>query len=201
MRFLRIGIFILITIAQSLSSSADIIDLLPIQSEVLNGYNRDSVVSQINQAPRNDIVGIWQFVDSGAEIVIEQFTPNNIPQSHNNFYRIVILKASSLSIEPGTVMGYITITSKRNKFDARIYTEGGLSGILSKPKNFTLTLTDDQFLEFSQYKKQVKVDLWRWLPYIYRVRLSIKDTRPKGLDGCIKIYPQPKTKPLTPRYL
>ena len=133
MRFLRIGIFILITIAQSLSSSADIIDLLPIQSEVLNGYNRDSVESQINQAPRNDIVGIWQFVDSGAEIVIEQFTPNNIPQSHNNFYRIVILKASSLSIEPGTVMGYITITSKRDKFDARIYTEGGLSGILSKP--------------------------------------------------------------------
>lgn len=177
------------------------LDLLPSTSVVLEGYDIDSVKTRMKQSPLHAVEGIWQFVGDGATIVIEQFNPDMIAGTQTNFYRIVIVKSPMLSISPGTIMGYMTATAKKGCFDARLYTSGGIHGVLSTPRTFTLTLTDDNRLSFSEYKKEVKVNLWRWLPYVYRVGISIKDTRPKGLDGCLRIYPPSTTQPLNPRYL
>lgn len=175
--------------------------LLPVNSEVLGGYERDSVENRMMQAPLHAIEGVWQFLGDGAIIAIEQFDPDMLAGSQNYFYRMVIVKSPMLSIRPGTVMGYVSATAKMGCYEAYVYTSGGLHGLLSKPRTFTLTLTDDNRLVFSEYKKEVKVNLWRWLPYVYRVGLSIKDTRPKGLDGCVRLFPQPVSQPLNPRYL
>lgn len=178
-----------------------ILESLPAHSDILDGYDKTAVINRLKQLPLHAIEGVWQFVEDGAIISIERFNPNFIADKQDNIYRMVIIKSPMRAIQPGTIMGYITTTTKRNNYDAHIYTSGGLSGILSKPKTFTLTITDDQFMSFNEYKKELKVNLWRWLPYIYRIGLSIKDTRPKGLDGCIRIYPQSTAQPLNPRYL
>ena len=175
---------------------------IPSQSIVIDGYEKASVIARMKQAPLHNIEGVWQFVDDGAVIAIERFNPDYIAGTQTNHYRMVIIKSPVLSIERGTVMGYIISTAKRNIFDAYIYTSGGLEGLLSKPKTFTLNLSDDNLLSFNEYKTEVKINLWRWLPYIYRVGLSITNSRPKGLDGCIRIYPLSATQPpLNPRYL
>lgn len=182
----------------SLYTSAQII---PNQSEVLEGYEKDSVIARMKEMPLHNIEGVWQFVNDGAIIAIERFNPDNIAGIQNNHYRMVIIKSPMRAIEQGTVMGYITSTAKRNIYDASIYTSGGLEGILSLPKTFTLNLSDDNLLSFNEYKTEININLWKWVPYIYRVGFSITDTRPKGLDGCARIYPISNSKPLNPRYL
>ena len=202
MTIFRLVIIAILIIIKSSITFANVIDDLPIESKIIDGYNtRDSVIENLKQAPLHSIEGVWQFVDNGAEIVIEQYTPDALYNAPTHLYRIIIISSPMLSISPGTIMGYITTTAKANTYDARIYTQGELSGILSKPDKFTLTLNDDKYLSFSKYKKTIKANLWRWLPYVYRIGLTINDTRPKGLDGCIRIYPHPKTPPLSPRYL
>lgn len=196
----RLIIFILLNL-YSWSLTAGNFDLLPDESIVLEGYDIDSVKMRMKQSPLHTIEGVWQFVGDGATIVIEQFNPDMIAGTQHNFYRIVIIKSPMLSISPGTVMGYMAATAKKDCFDARLYTSGGIQGVLSTPRTFTITLTDDNRLSFSEYKKEIKVNLWRWLPYVYRVGISIKDTRPKGLDGCLRIYPPSTTQPINPRYL
>lgn len=183
-------------------SQNNILDQLPNQSIVLKGYEYHNVTTRLSQAPLHDIEGIWQFVDNGTTIAIEQFNPDVIAGVQSHLYRIVIINSARLSIEPGTVMGYASATTKENCFDARIFTDGKLNGILSIPQTFTLNLTDDASrLSFNEYKTEVKINLWRLIPYIYRVGVSVKNTRPKGLDGCIKIYPKTTSVPINPRYL
>lgn len=199
---LRHIIFALLTLVFSHATSAHILDALPEESQVLNGYQYDSVVTRLDQSPLHDIEGVWQFIDNGATIVIERFDPDVVAGYQANIYRIIIIKSPMLSIENGTLMGYISNTAKRNCYEGKLYTKGSLDGILSKPQTFTLNLTDDYLLSFHEYKTEVKIDLWRWIPYMYRVGFSIKNTRPKGLDGCVRIYPQSTTHPpLNPRYL
>ena len=178
------------------------LDQLPCHSSVLKGYEYDNVITRLSQAPLHDIEGIWQFVDNGTTIAIEQFNPDVIVGEQPYLYRIVIINSDRLSIETGTIMGYASATTKENCFDARIFSDGKLNGILSIPKTLTMNLTNDASrLSFNEYKTEVKINLWRLIPYIYRVGFSIKNTRPKGLDGCIKIYPKSTSAPISPRYL
>ncbi|MBR5551830.1 MAG: hypothetical protein IKV83_07940 [Muribaculaceae bacterium] len=182
-------------------ASANILDHLPQESHTLEGYHIDSVKTRMLQVPLHNIEGVWQFLDNATTIAIERVNDNASSQYlHQYIYRIVILKPQQLSIEPGTIMGYISATAKKDNYEAYIYTDSTLEGILSIPKKFTLTLSDNH-LAFNEYKTSVSINLWRWIPYIYRVGVSVTNTRPKGLDGCVRIYPQSTSAPLTPRYL
>lgn len=195
------NIIILAFLSLSIHASGSILDELPTESQVLDGFSTiDSVKTRISQSPRHEIEGIWQFLDNGSIVAIERYDPNNILENTQYFYRIVIIKSNQLHIEPGTIMGYAIATTKPNCYDAHIYTSSLLDGILSSPHTFTLNLKDD-FLSFNRYKTEIKVNLWRWLPYIYRIGLSVNNTRPNGLDGCLRIYPQSAKKPHAPRYL
>ena len=191
----------IIAIAIWSQASANILDQLPQESHTLEGYNIDSVKTRMSQAPLHNIEGVWQFLDNATTIAIERINDDASSQYlHQYVYRIVIINPEQLSIEPGTIMGYISATAKKDHYEAYIYTDSSLEGLLSIPKKFTLNLSDNH-LVFNEYKTSVSINLWRWIPYIYRVGVSIKNTRPKGLDGCVRIYPQSTSAPLTPRYL
>ena len=140
---MRLTISILVTLLLSIQASAHILNELPSQSQVLKGYELDSVKLRMKQSPLHDIEGVWQFIDNGTTIAIERFDPQNIPGQQTYVYRIVIIKSPRLSLENGTVMGYITNTAKRNCYECALYTDGGLNGILSRPQTFTLNLTDN----------------------------------------------------------
>ena len=196
------SVLLSLTFVSQVIAKNNILDQLPNQSSVLKGYEYTDVITRLSQAPLHDIEGIWQFVDNATTIVIEQFNPDEIAGEQLHLYRIVIIDSNRLSIEPGTIMGYASVTTKENCFDARIFSDGKLNGILSIPKTLTLNLsTDASRLTFNEYKKEIKINLWRLIPYIYRVGVSFNDTRPKGLDGCIKIYPKSTSAPISPRYL
>lgn len=173
---------------------------IPSQSFVLGGYeNRDSVELRLSQSPLHDIEGIWQFTEDGAYVVIEQAQADKMPARGIVMYQMVVLESPRLSVRPGTVMGYATLTAKADCYDAYVYTDFDGGAILSKAERFTLTLKDSR-LQFKRHKSGVKINLWRFVPYMFRYSVKTYDERPKDLDGCIKIYPLPAT-PVYPRYL
>ena len=103
----------------------------------------------------------------------------------------------------GTVMGYLTPTSQRGSYDARIYT--GLSDDhtrLTRPSRNVITLGDDGArISFKPYGRSLRFNWWRLLlPYMYRTLVTPIERRRGDLDGCVRVYPAPAN-PLNPRYL
>ena len=175
----------------------DTFESIPDTSQQLSGYERDSVTNRLRALPLHDIEGLWQWVEDGAIIAIERDFINEAITR----YRMVIVESPQRSIRPGTVMGYLTTTAKRGNFDARIYTDNDLTGLLSKTKSFNIVMSDDTHFSITSYREGISVNLWRLIPYMYRINISTKSNRPQGLDGCIKIFPPSTSKPQNPRYL
>lgn len=174
---------------------------IPDRSELLAGYDRDSVEQRLLSLPLHDIEGIWQFTENGSLIVIERFKPTESPDDGVVRYRMVVLQSPRLSVRRGTVMGYLWPTAKRNCFDARIYTDFDGGSVLTKAKRFTLSLDDESRLAFTRHKSGVRINLWRFVPYMFRYSVSSRDDRPRNIDGCVKIFPVSSRSQIQPRYL
>ncbi|MBR5899247.1 MAG: hypothetical protein IKZ14_07275 [Muribaculaceae bacterium] len=173
---------------------------LPEQSSVIPEYERDSVVSRMRKLSLQPIEGLWQFAESGATIAIERNT-NNLPDNGLMRYHMVIVNSPQLTITPGTIMGYITPTAKNGVYDATIYTDFDGGTILSLPKKFILTLNDESHLAFSRDNSGIRINIWRFLPYMFRYSVTYKNERPRNIDGCIRVFPESVNSFTQPRYL
>lgn len=184
-------------------ASKQLVEHLPAHSYVVPGYyNPDSVRVAMQQRALHRIEGIWAFPSDGASVVIERYADSATLGDEAVRYRMLILRSPCRSLRPGTVMGYLSATSRPGVYAAQIYTSGNGGATLSRPKDFTLTLIDDAHLSFRQHSRKVRVNLWRLIPYMSRIGLRIGDSdAPADLDGCTRIYPRPLNGPAEPRYL
>lgn len=139
------------------------------------------------------IEGVWRI--SGSEgIFAVAADPGTI------FFKLIIVDSPDRNMLPGTVMGACTAAGRNDCFDARIFTSGN-TGLLSRPKRFTLTLSEDGRLIMVPVTNKLKLNLWRFLPYMFRMSVTRVNDRPDNLDGAIRIFPENITSPLVPRYL
>lgn len=139
------------------------------------------------------IEGVWRM--SGSEGLFAVIAdPGTI------FFKLIVVDSPDRNILPGTVMGACTAAGRADCYDARIYTSGD-TGILSKPKRFTVTLDDDGRLIMVPVTNKLKVNLWRFLPYMFRMTVTRVNNRPDNLDGAVRVFPPAAASPLTPRYL
>lgn len=137
--------------------------------------------------------GVWRL--SGSEGVMAVISdPGTI------FCKIVVVDSPDRSVCPGTVMGAITPAGRENYYDARIFT-GCEEGLLSRPKRFTISLPDDSRMIMVPVTNKLKFNLWRFLPYMFRMSVTRVNDRPNNLDGAVRLYPEPADSPLMPRYL
>ncbi len=177
-----------------------VLDNVPATSELLPAYREDSVRVRMSSLPLHEIEGIWEFAGEGTYMAIERMPSSS---GASTIYRMVAVRSSDLSTRPGTVMGYLTPSSRRGVYDARIYTTHTDDGtLLFRPETFTVTLGDGGTrITVRQYGKKFRFNWWRLIiPYMYRSVLT-RVERPSGdIDGCVRIYPAP-AKPLNPRYL
>ena len=115
--------------------------------------------------------------------------------------RLTIIRSPHRRVRPGSVMGTARPTVKPGVYEATLNTRIAELGGLELPRQFLLTLNrDGTAMTIEPYKSPVKVNLFRLIPYLYRV-VKLQDSRPKGLDGAVRIYPEPTVNPLTPIYL
>lgn len=173
---------------------------LPEQSSVIEGYERDSVISRMRSLTLHPIEGLWQFAENGATIAIER-NSNGLPDDGVTRYHMVIVNSPRLTIEPGTLMGYVTPTAKKGVYEATIYTNFDGGTTLTIPKKFILTFNDDSHLAFSRDNSGIRINIWRFMPYMFRYSITYKNERPRNIDGCIRVFPESANSFTQPRYL
>lgn len=175
-------------------------DLLPKRHYVIPGFSADSIHNDLARRPLHHIEGEWSFPGTGVRVAISAHTPDNIPSaSHIDGYRIILLTAPNRSLRPGTVLGHVTSSAVKGKYDARMYTSiSGLS--LSGPKHFTLTLDEtENRIVFQKRQSSYSINLWRLLPYLFR-NIVRKNETEQSIAGCVRVFPAPSL-PLEPVYL
>ncbi len=170
---------------------------LPIQSPAPTSFSYETTLNRLNHLDLHHIEGIWQFTSDGVTVVIERKQTNK--HSIVKGYTIKVVESPNRIIRPGTLMGHIEPTASQKSYEARMYTNN-MGSTLVMSKKFTLTLDDDDSrLVFNQHKSSISVNLWRFIPYMWRYSLR-SNNKPKSSHGCIRIYPEPEL-PLQPVYL
>ena len=185
------------------AGAKNLVDRLPAVSPRIEGYNDvNEVRNRLAAMPLHIIEGIWQFPSDGAVVSLGRYTPGDILDDGAVRYRMIVLRSPLRSIHPGTVMGYVAATSKRGVYAAHVYTSTDGGRLLIRPKNFTFTLNDDGHLSFRVHSMSFYADVWRMIPYLSRISFRVRSAdKPKDLDGCTRIFPEPLSGPIEPRYL
>ncbi len=170
-------------------------------AEVLTGYSTvDSVVARLEQLPLCPVEGVWQMAGDGATFVVERETPS-ATETMPRQLRLTIIRSPHRRVRPGSVMGTARPTVKPGVYEASLNTRIAELGGLELPRRFLLTLNaDGTAMTMEPYKSPVKVNLFRLIPYLYRV-VRMQESRPRGLDGAVRVYPPAAVNPLTPVYL
>ncbi len=177
-----------------------VLDTLP-DEDCLPGYESIAkVTSRMAASPLHDIEGIWEMAGEGSLMAIER---DPATDGASALYRMIVINSASISTRQGTVIGYLTPTSRRGSYDARIYT--ALSDDhrrLIRPSRNVISLSDDgSRITFKPYGRTLRFNWWRLLlPYMYRSVITPIEHHRGDLDGCVRVYPAPAT-PLNPRYL
>lgn len=181
-------------------AARNVLDTLPDET-CLPGYeSTECVAARMSAAPLHDIEGLWEMAGEGTLMAIERDPSTD---GASAIYRMIAVRSAVVSLREGTVMGYLTPTSQRGIYDARIYTS--LSDdhrCLTNPSRNVITITDDgSRISFRPYGRTLRFNWWRLLlPYMYRTLLTPIERSRGDLDGCVRVFPAPAT-PLNPRYL
>ena len=177
-----------------------VLDNLPDVSR-LDGYESpDSVRARMASMPLHDIEGLWEMTGEGSLMAIER---DPATDGASAVYRMIVVRSASVSVREGTVIGYLTPTSQRGQYDARIYSSLSEDHTrLIRPTRNVITLGDEgSRITFRSYGRKLRFNWWRLLlPYMYRTLITPIERSRGDLDGCIRVYPTPST-PLNPRYL
>lgn len=154
----------------------------------------DSLRERFDSMPVSSIEGIWQLTEDGGIIAIVRDDDNG------RHYSIIAVDSPDRAVMPGSVMGKVSRLAKQGYYDGEIMTSVDAGG-LKLPKRFTLHMNDDSHISFLKVNKGLRVNVWRLLPYMFRRSVREVDDRQRGLDGAVKIYPRPLSRPSEPRYL
>ena len=181
-------------------AARNVLDTLPDET-CLPGYESiGCVTARMSAAPLHDIEGLWEMAGEGTLMAIERDPSTD---GASALYRMIVVRSAVVSLREGTVMGYLTPTSQRGSYDARIYTsQSDDRRRLTHPSRNVITITDDGTrISFRPYGRTLRFNWWRLLlPYMYRTLVTPVERSRGDLDGCVRVYPTPAT-PLNPRYL
>lgn len=178
----------------------NVLDNLPDDAR-LEGYDTEEmVVRRMQSAPLHDIEGVWEMAGEGSLMAIERDPSTSGAAS---LYRMVVIRSSVISLRQGTVMGYMTPTSRRGSYEARIFSRLSDDHTkLTHPTRNVVTLDESgSRITFKPYGHKLRFNWWRLLlPYMYRSLFTPIERQRGDLDGCVRIFPAPAI-PLNPRYL
>ncbi|MCM1022176.1 MAG: hypothetical protein NC343_07880 [Muribaculum sp.] len=201
MRFLWAIMLVLLTMP---CNAKRLVEKLPSFSRYYEGYvSVNDVRQRLSTTAMHPIEGVWQFPSTATVVAIEK----DSELSRGDLavrYRMVVVRCDERTLRPGTLMGIIAPTSKKNIYAAEIYTGSDGGSRLHSPRAFTLTLTDDARLSFAQNSKfKIYTNLYRIIPYLSRISFRVykQQNAPNDLDGCLRIFRMPASGPINPIYL
>lgn len=150
-----------------------------IAGQVCEAYNvTDSIKAEYTRQDCQPIEGLWQLLPGGAVIAIRATTPQT--------YELVAVDAPAPSVLPGTVIGEMVRTASDNSYDGKIHLRG------FKKMKFTAQVDDRRgTLELYQYHRRLALNFWHLAPWLFRYSVSVKNTKPSGTEGAVRLWPRP----------
>ena len=138
--------------------------------------------------------GLWQMRGDGAVFTI-------VPRAGSaESFDLYIIDSPDLSIAENTYFGTMRRTGNGLSYDATLHADikGATPSLRNKKRNFILEFsTDGSYLTLQPYTKGKRVNIMRWLPYLFRISVTDADTRPKHIDGARRIVPASAPQPVT----
>lgn len=138
--------------------------------------------------------GIWQFGGDGA---IFEIRPQN---GRHGVFDLYILESPDLTVPSGSLFGHMEATGTENNYDALLFrsiTGNERSINKKKTRNFIFTYDSKTCtLTIRPYKQGTRVNILRWIPYLFRLSVDRTDSRPTGIDGARRLYPDSHSYPV-----
>ena len=138
-------------------------------------------LDSINSTPGTP-EGVWR-VASGAVFSIK---PRH---GQRGVYDLELLHRTDLTVPAGAFFGPMTAGADARTFDASLVSDPKLkaAGRPQKTRSFVITF-DESFdnLKIKNYRSGIAVNIFRLVPYLFRVGVERRDERPDGLTGATR---------------
>lgn len=189
-KFLLVAAFafmVMTAVAQSYNK------LPKIAPESTERFTRPEVEQRLSKQSLHPIEGLWQLTPEGAVVLIER-------TEQEGTYIMKSVEAACREVLPGTILGLVKSGGDAKTFDLEIYTHL-THGVICRPKHFTLTLEPDKGrMEFMQRRSSLQINLWHFVPFLWRNSFSYRPDSREYYPGAIRLCPDGHI-PLTPVYL
>lgn len=140
------------------------------------------VCAMVDDGGGDPIEGVWRIAGDGAVFAV-------LPGEGGDTFRLVIVDSPDMSVLPMTEFGTARRTAVAGRYDARLSASLTSGAAVRRDRNLIISLRDDGTLIFEPYKKGLKLNLWRVLPYMFRFSVASQNTRPSDIDGAVRLYP------------
>lgn len=140
------------------------------------------VCAMVDDGGGDPIEGVWRIAGDGAVFAV-------LPGEGGDTFRLVIVDSPDMSVLPMTEFGTARRTAVAGRYDACMSASLTSGAAVRRDRNLIISLSDDGRLIFEPYKKGLKLNLWRVLPYMFRFSVAAQDTRPSDIDGAVRLYP------------
>lgn len=125
------------------------------------------------------IVGLWRMTGT-ADCEFEIRPSATDPGS----YDMLAVSCADMSVLPGTPLGTLHATPTPGRFLALISSRPEKAG--ARKVNVVVNLGNDGNITFHTFRKGKRINLWRMLPYMFRISIEREDARPEGVDGAVR---------------
>ncbi len=140
------------------------------------------VCAMVDDGGGDPLEGVWRIAGDGAVFAV-------LPGEGGDTFRLVIVDSPDMSVLPMTEFGTARRTAVAGRYDARLSASLTSVAPVRHDRSLVISLSDDGRLIFEPYKKGLKLNLWRVLPYMFRFSVAAQDTRPSDIDGAVRLYP------------
>ena len=140
------------------------------------------VCAMVDDGGGDPLEGVWRIAGDGAVFAV-------LPGEGGDTFRLVIVDSPDMSVLPMTEFGTARRTAVAGRYDACMSASLTSGAAVRRDRNLIISLSDDGRLIFEPYKKGLKLNLWRVLPYMFRFSVAAQDTRPSDIDGAVRLYP------------
>lgn len=136
-------------------------------------------LEDVQQAEGVSPAGLWSVAQGGALFRIEPLSAGS--------YSLILEDSPDLGLAADTTMGTMTATGNGLQYDAVLKHDLKDGNSKTTMRHYIVQLSDDgNSLTLKHYDKGLKVNVFRWLPYL-RGGVTEQDQRPAEADGAIRI--------------
>lgn len=137
----------------------------------------------LRPAEQGTIEGVWQISGNGAIFDIKP------EPGYSGRYKLTIIDSPDYSVVPGSFFGTLAATATPGQYDAAVSIDPeGKTGSSRSTRNFIFEFDESHSrCTLRPYSAGKRISLRRLLPYLFRITIEDRGSRPEGTVGAVRI--------------